>query len=436
MTAHKSAPTPRLVKPAAAGAPPVAHGVAGHFDTSGRTEIGPLGPVASEVDGPVPKGSKGPASSDFEGSLAAFEAMGDAVALVDREQRIVIAGTTALARLLDAAGISLAWPAPLSAFDAALPGMLEGLERMREPRSRWRCGAAEDIAVEAGMVDGRRLLLRLLDDRQHRREQREAMRRQLHDRESLLFTSRSVSVGEVGSVLAHELNQPIGAVANLLRGLRLRVARRAQDDAAAAEELQAIERAIDQVMFAARVIQRIREFTHARAPKLESLDLARLLQASASLLDWDWQRTGVALELDVPTAPLQVRGDATMLQQVVANLMRNALDALREHPPASPRVVLALRQQGEEAVVSIADNGAGMTEQAEQRLFVPFTSTKPTGLGIGLSICRSFVELHQGRLWFSRNEGGGCTFFFRLPLANAVTGAQATPRAETRGALS
>jgi two-component system, LuxR family, sensor kinase FixL len=411
-------------------------------------------------------------------ALAPFDAMGDAVALIDRRQRTVAGGTRALAQVLEAAGVDLAWPAPLSAWGAALPGLLEGLDAMHgageptrdaqedargndrddaradahHPPHRWRCGAAEDLAVEATALDPRWLLLRLHDDRQHRREQREALRRQLHDRESLLFTSRSVSVGEVGSVLAHELNQPIGAVANLLRGLRLRVARRALDDAAAAEELQAIERAIDQVMFAARVIQRIREFTHARAPQLEALDLVRLLHGSASLLDWDWQRTGVALELDIPAGPVHVRGDATMLQQVVANLMRNALDALREHPPATPHVVLALRRQGEEAVVSIADNGAGMSEQAEQRLFVPFTSSKPTGLGIGLSICRSFVELHQGRLWFTRNDGGGCTFHFRLPLAHAaaaagagagdgaraadIQGAPGTPRAETRGAVS
>jgi two-component system, LuxR family, sensor kinase FixL len=325
--------------------------------------------------------------------------------------------------VLVAAGVGPACPAPLSDWGVAWPGLIEGLEQMlktpdaSEACSRWRCGATGDLEVEAVAADSRWLLLRLRDDGQHRREQREALRRQLRDRESLLFTSRAVSVGEVGSVLAHELNQPIGAVANLLRGLRLRLARRAKGDEAATEELQAIDRAIDQVMFAARVIQRIREFTHARAPRLEALDLAHLLHGSASLLDWDWQRTGVALKLDIPAGPIQVRGDATMLQQVVANLMRNALDALRENPPASPRVVLSLRQEGEEAIVGIADNGAGMSPQAEQRLFVPFTSTKPTGLGIGLSICRSFVELHQGRLWFSRNDAGGCTFHFRLPLA-------------------
>ncbi len=353
-------------------------------------------------------------------ALAAFEALGDAAAWVDVDRQTVIAVTTLLSRLLEAVGVGLACPAPLSDWGAALPGLAEGLGQMQTSRdapSRWRCGAAGDLEVEAVAIDAQWLLLRLRDDGQHRREQREALRRQLHDRESLLFTSRAVSVGEVGSVLAHELNQPIGAVANLLRGLRLRLARRAKGDDGAPEELQAIDRAIDQVMFAARVIQRIREFTHARAPKLEALDLVPLLHGSASLLDWDWQRTGVALRLDIPTGPIQVRGDATMLQQVVANLMRNALDALRENPPASPRVVLSLRQEGGEAIVGIADNGAGMSPQAEQRLFVPFTSTKPTGLGIGLSICRSFVELHQGRLWFSRNDTGGCTFHFRLPLA-------------------
>ncbi len=349
--------------------------------------------------------------------LAALEHLGDAVALIDRRTQAAVHGTPPLLPLLEAAGAHAAWPVALTQWELALPGLLQGLRNLQEGQGRWRCGPSGDHTVEAAALDERWLVLRLVDEGSHQRAQREALRRQLHDRESLLFTSRSVSVGEVGSVLAHELNQPIGTIANLLRGLRLRLSKRAASDAGAADELAAIERAIDQVMFAARVIARIREFTHARAPQLESLDLGVLLQSSASLLDWDWQRTGVALELVLPAEAVHVQGDATMLQQVVTNLMRNALDALRENPPSAPRVVLSLRREDQAAVVSIADNGAGMSADAEQRLFVPFTSSKPTGLGIGLSICRSFVELHQGRLWFSRNETSGCTFFFRLPLA-------------------
>ena len=106
-----------------------------------------------------------------------------------------------------------------------------------------------------------------------------------------------------------------------------------------------------------------------------------------------------------------------MLQQVLVNLLRNALDALRDDRPPQPRIALSLRVGEREAEARISDNGVGLSAEAEQRLFVPFASTKPTGMGIGLAICRSFVELHQGRLWFSRGNERGCTFHLSLPLA-------------------
>jgi len=243
------------------------------------------------------------------------------------------------------------------------------------------------------------------------------MQRQLDDREQLLFTSRVISVGEMATTLAHELNQPIGATANLLRGLRSRLSRRGSA-ALGAEEATALDRAIDQVMFAARVIARIREFTHSRQPRHTRVDLVALLRSSAALLDWDLQRTGarLTLELGEETAA-HVRGDEVMLQQVIVNLMRNALDALRADPPEDPQLTLRLLARHGELEVQVCDNGCGLGETAEQQLFVPFASTKPSGMGIGLSICRSFVELHQGRLWFSRNADRGVTFHLGLPPA-------------------
>jgi two-component system sensor kinase FixL len=102
------------------------------------------------------------------------------------------------------------------------------------------------------------------------------------------------------------------------------------------------------------------------------------------------------------------------------NLMRNALDALRADPPPEPTLTLRLAVHGGEAEVQVRDNGCGLGQEAEAKLFVPFASTKPSGMGIGLSICRSFVELHQGRLWFSRNPGRGVTFHLNLPLEAAT----------------
>lgn len=331
-------------------------------------------------------------------------------------------------------GIDSAWASPalrhacadlaehpsLAAIEQALPGLiaaLAGSPSQPSDASPIDLPLGPDSAWDARAVslpDGSRLLLL-----RSRRERVRALQRQLDDREQLLFTSRVISVGEMATTLAHELNQPIGSANNLLRGLRMRLSRRSGPAALTAQESAALEQSIEQLMFASRVIARVREFTHSRQPRQQRIDLGELARESAALLDWDLQRNGVRLSLDLPDAPLHVRGDATMLQQVLVNLMRNALDAMRQSPPPdAPRLALVLRPADSEldATLTVRDNGCGLSESTESRLFVPFNSTKPSGMGVGLAICRSFVELHQGRLWFTRNEDRGCSFHVDLPL--------------------
>ncbi len=345
-------------------------------------------------------------SNFLPASCEVLAQIGDAAALVGRHAR-------------DVCWQSPAWqllPTPIAAardldgLDGALPGLATALEGLQQSPLRVRLGHRRQWQVELVAIDERHWLLRLIDCD----EQSRAQQRQLDDREQLLFTSNTLSVGEMATTLAHELNQPIGASANLLRGLRLRLARR--QPGLDPEEAGALERAIGQVMFAARIITRIREFTHSRQPKLERIELAGLVRESVSLLDWDARRTGARLTLQLPEPPIIVRGDRVMLQQVLVNLMRNALDALRAAPPADPHLVVRLACNRREALLQVRDNGCGLDEDAESRLFVPFASSKPNGMGIGLSICRSFVELHEGRLWFVRNPGGGAAFHVGLPL--------------------
>ncbi len=257
-------------------------------------------------------------------------------------------------------------------------------------------------------------------------EQQRAARRHLEDRERLLFTSRSLAVGEMASTLAHELNQPIGTVANVLRGLRTRLERQGPNE----ELLGGVQLALDQALFAARIIARIREYTHSRQPRREPLDLGQVVHESVGLLDWELQRDGVQIALDLAPAPCRVNGDEVMLQQLFVNLLRNALEAMRNNPAdaqgrATRRLALRLAAERGMAVLSLRDNGCGLPQDAQAQLFVPFQSTKPNGMGIGLNICRSFVELHQGRLWFTPNGDGGegsvgtergCTFHVALPL--------------------
>ena len=343
------------------------------------------------------------------------------------------------AALIDASTLTLAWASPAwlgtwpmldtgadaHALEQALPGLADALAGMSDdPAARRFClGASQQWELQVAPVGAGHLLLRATD----RHEQTRALQRQLDDREQLLFTSRVFSVGEMATTLAHELNQPIGATANLLRGLRSRLTRRS--NSMNAEEAQALDRAIEQVMFAARVIQRIREFTHSHQPRHTRVDLTAMLRASASLLDWDLRRSRARLALELPEDSVHVRGDEVMLQQVVVNLMRNGLDAMRADPPDHPELSLRLIARTHEVEVQVCDNGCGLDDAAAARLFVPFASTKPSGMGIGLSICRSFVELHQGRLWFTRNAGRGATFHMSLPLPAAATTSATSPTA-------
>ncbi len=337
-------------------------------------------------------------------ACAALAHFGDAVALIDRRGDKIRWTSPAWLALLPA----LAAGTTRAALEEALPGLAAAMTKAPAQAQRLPLGNEQQWSGEIAAFDPHHLLLRIAD----RREQSRALQRQLDDREQLLFTSRVISVGEMATTLAHELNQPIGATANLLRGLRSRLTRK---NALDTNEAGALDRAIEQVMFAARVITRIREFTHSHQPRHKKLDLVALLRASASLLDWDLRRTGARLTLQLPEHEVPVRGDEVMLQQVVVNLMRNALDALRNDPPESPSVTLTLVVRAAEVEVQVRDNGCGLGDDAAARLFVPFASSKPSGMGIGLSICRSFVELHQGRLWFSRNPDRGASFHVSLP---------------------
>jgi two-component system sensor kinase FixL len=340
--------------------------------------------------------------------MSALARLNDAAALVNRSSRQLSWTSEAWRALLP----ELAQARDTTALEATLSGLAAALDTACDDHAprRFELGERAQWGAELVALHGDEWLLRLTD----RREQGRAMQRQLDDREQLLFTSRVFSVGEMATTLAHELNQPIGATANLLRGLRSRLARRKAG--LDGDEAAALERALEQVMFAARVIARIREFTHTHQPRHGRIDLAALLRASASLLDWDLRRSRARLQLQLPDGPVLVRGDEVMLQQVLVNLMRNALDAMRADPPEDPQLTLTLMLKGHEAVVQVCDNGCGLGDDAAAKLFVPFTSSKPNGMGIGLSICRSFVELHQGRLWFTRNAVRGATFHVGLPL--------------------
>jgi two-component system, LuxR family, sensor kinase FixL len=232
----------------------------------------------------------------------------------------------------------------------------------------------------------------------------------------LVHVSRLTAMGEMASALAHELNQPLSAIANYLRGARRLLAK---DDPASLPRLtEALDKAADQAMRAGDVIHRLRDFIGRGETERRVESLSKLVEEASALALVGVKQLGVRVTMKFdPEADLVV-ADRVQIQQVVINLMRNAVDAMRGLSPAELGVRANLRN-GEFAVVSVSDTGSGIAEEVRERLFEPFMTTKKEGMGVGLSICRTIVEAHGGAIWAENNPGGGATFAFTLPLAEA-----------------
>lgn len=244
--------------------------------------------------------------------------------------------------------------------------------------------------------------------------QLEALDSRSHQQEKLLFTSRMMSVGEMAATLAHELNQPLAAIINYLNG-SLRLVDQAGGPAQVARALTA---ARTQAEHAAAVISRVREFVRAREPKRDAQDIAGIVQHVVELLRLEAERMQLRIDLALAPSLPQVYADRVMVEQVLLNLVKNAIEAMRE-VPAKQR---ALRIEGRRTLdgdveLRVCDRGPGLSAEQQDQVFSPFFTTKNDGLGIGLAICRSIIEYHEGRLFFEPHPGGGSVFGFTLPVA-------------------
>lgn len=232
--------------------------------------------------------------------------------------------------------------------------------------------------------------------------------------EKLLFTSRLMSVGEMAATLAHELNQPLAAIVNYLNGsLRL------VDQAGGPVQVErALHAARAQAEHASAVISRVREFVRAREPRRDAHELAMIAGTVLELLRLEAERLQLRIDLALAPRLPAVYADRVMVEQVLLNLVKNAIEAMREVPAAQRE----LRVEGRvnldgEIEVRVCDRGHGLSAEDQNQLFSPFFTTKTDGLGIGLAICRSIIEYHEGRLFFEPRDGGGSVFGFTLPRA-------------------
>ena len=212
----------------------------------------------------------------------------------------------------------------------------------------------------------------------------------------MFSTSRTVSVNAMATTLAHEINTPIGTVKNLIQGLRSRLLR---IESMPPEITKVLGDAKEQIQFTADIVKRVRDYTQERQIEKERLNCIELINDSAELLDWYFSMHNCEIEIQEPEKLIYLSGDRVMLQQVLMNLFKNAVDAMQSVPKSSRLIEVSMEIIGRRCRFLIRDHGHGL-KNAES-VFMPFASDKPNGMGVGLSICRSFLELHGGRLWLS-----------------------------------
>ena len=241
--------------------------------------------------------------------------------------------------------------------------------------------------------------------------ERQRTERRLHElQEGFLHVSRLRSMGQMAAALAHEINQPLTATSNYLRAAT-RLLSGQQPDLAKVRKALAL--ATEQTMRSGEIIRRLRAFVArgevTRAPE----NLAKLIEEASALALLGAKDRDIKVQIGTnPNLP-RVMADRVQVQQVLLNLIRNAMESM-EGQPIRELSVQAEAVEGA-IVVSVADTGAGMAADVEARLFQPFVTTKREGMGIGLSVCRTIIEAHGGRLWMERNPTGGTIFRFKLP---------------------
>ncbi len=225
---------------------------------------------------------------------------------------------------------------------------------------------------------------------------------------------RVAQTGAIAASLAHELNQPLAAIlSNAQAGARLMNA--AEPDLAEIREI--LEDIARDDKRAAAVIAGLRSMLRRKETYRESLDLATTAREVLALAHSELLARDVDVELGAEPG-IRVSADSAQIQQVVLNLVMNAVEAMENQPSERRRLVISLSATPEgDALLAVRDRGTGISEDQHTKLFEAFWTTKPHGMGIGLPICRSIIESHGGRMWFANNEDHGVTFFVSLPLS-------------------
>ncbi len=254
------------------------------------------------------------------------------------------------------------------------------------------------------------------------RKKAEELNRQ--QQEKLESGARLATMGEISSMLAHELNQPLAAISSYTAGA-LNVLERADKGVPIEPTLlrRALEQARQQAQRAGQIIKSVHEFVKKSEPQREEVAIRSVVDGVRALVELQARKAYVTLLFDVPSQLPTVLADRLMLEQVLLNLTRNGVEAMAEVPPERRILRVAASCDAAQVSVSVIDNGHGIPPDVAERLFSPFFSTKAEGMGMGLSICRTAIEFHGGTLTHAPNPGGGTVFTFSLPRRDASAAA-------------
>lgn len=242
-------------------------------------------------------------------------------------------------------------------------------------------------------------------------EERQAEARAKQLQNELYRIGRLSELGEMASAIAHELNQPLTAITNYARASRMLIA---EGGGSSPRALDFMDKAVGQADRAGQIIRRLRQLIGHGESELVPCDISRAVRDACTLAAVGTADRDIEMRLDLAEDLPAVLADSTQIQQVAFNLVRNSIDALDGCPVRLIRVSTRPAEDGG-VEVTVADSGPGLAPEVRARLFMPFVTTKPNGMGIGLSICRSIIDAHRGRLWAEPDPVGGTIFRFSLP---------------------
>jgi two-component system sensor kinase FixL len=227
----------------------------------------------------------------------------------------------------------------------------------------------------------------------------------------LVHISRLTAMGEMASALAHELNQPLSAIANYMRGSQRLLAGRTDEQTVMVRD--ALDKAAEQSLRAGQIIRRLRDFVARGETERRVESINKLIEEASALALVGARDLGVRVTFRLDPALELVLADKVQIQQVILNLMRNAIEAMEES--ARRELIVSTAPHDRDMIaIGVSDTGSGISEDIAQQLFQPFVTTKRHGMGVGLSISRTIVEAHGGKIWTEANPAGGTVFRFTL----------------------